>query len=71
MDINVILNVMMELFIIIVIGYFLFKTGIFDKNFNQKLTKLILHVTMPCLILNSVLKQTTKPPVTSPSTQQT
>lgn len=64
MDINVILNVMMELFIIIVIGYFLFKTGIFDKNFNQKLTKLILHVTMPCLILNSVLKQTKKPPIT-------
>lgn len=61
MDIQVIINSMLELFIMILIGYLLFKLGVFDKNFNQKLTKLILHVTMPALIINSVLEQTVKP----------
>ena len=61
MDIQVIINSMIELFIMIFIGYLLFKLGVFDKNFNQKLTKLILHVTMPALIINSVLEQTVKP----------
>ncbi len=61
MDISVIINIMIELFIMIFIGYILFKVKLFDKNFNQKITKLILHVTMPALIISSVLKQTSKP----------
>lgn len=61
MDNQVIINIMIQLFLMIFIGYFLFKIGVFDKNFNQKLTKYILHVTMPALIINSVLEQTTRP----------
>ena len=61
MEIQVIINIMAELFIMIVIGYLLFKVGVFDKNFNQKLTKLILHVTMPALIISSVLSVTSTP----------
>lgn len=61
MDINVIIDVMIELFILIFIGYVLYKFKLFDKSFNQKITKLVLHVTMPALIINSVLEQTSKP----------
>ncbi len=61
MDIQIILNVMAELFIIIVIGFILFKVGVFDKGFNQKLTKLILHVSMPALIVSAVLNLKERP----------
>ena len=56
MDTSVILNQMIILFIMIFIGYFLFKAGIITPEFNRLLTKLILNLTMPCLILNSVLQ---------------
>lgn len=61
MDIHVILNIMAELFILIFIGFILFKFGIFDKGFNQKLTKFILNVSMPALIVSSVLNMTQRP----------
>lgn len=61
MDIQVIIKIMIELMILIFTGYLLFKFGVFDKNFNQKLTKLILHVTMPALIISSVLSASQRP----------
>lgn len=61
MDIQIILNIMAELFVMIVIGFILFKLGVFDKSFNQKLTKLILHVSMPALIISSVLNLRQRP----------
>lgn len=61
MDIQVIIDIMIELFIMIFLGYMLYKIGLFDKGFNQKITKLVLHVTMPALIINSVLEQTSRP----------
>lgn len=57
MDNKVLLTQMAQLFIVIFLGYILGKAKIFTKEFNQKLTKLILDVTMPLMILNSVLTQ--------------
>lgn len=61
MDVSVIIKIMTELFIMMMIGYVLYKTGILDKNTNEKITKLILYVTMPALIVDSVLEQSQKP----------
>ena len=45
----------MELFIIIFVGYFIYKAKIVDDNFTKKFTKLVLDVTLPAMILASVL----------------
>jgi hypothetical protein len=44
-------------------GYLLYKIKIFNTEVNQKLTKLLLNVSMPALIISSVLEQTERPPV--------
>ena len=46
---------MVELFIIIFVGYFIYKAKIVDDNFTKKFTKLVLDVTLPAMILASVL----------------
>lgn len=58
MDLLVIIRQLVQLFLMLFLGYFLCKAGIFDRHTNQKMTKLCLYVTTPCLILNSVLQQT-------------
>ena len=55
MDIMVLLNQMIILFLLMFLGFFLSKTGIMTDHFNKQLTKLILDITTPCLILSSVL----------------
>lgn len=55
MNLSVITNQLIVLFLIILLGYLLYKTGIMTESFNKQLTKLVLHVTMPALILDSVL----------------
>lgn len=57
MDIFVIVKQLVQLFLMLFLGYFLCKAGIFDRHTNQKMTKLCLYVTTPCLILTSVLQQ--------------
>lgn len=54
MDINVVINQMVQLFMILGLGYFLNKLKLFDTILNQKLNKLLLNVTTPALILASV-----------------
>lgn len=54
MDINIVINQMLQLFIILGLGYFLNKIKIFDDTLNQKLNKLLLNVTTPALVLASV-----------------
>ena len=54
MDIQVILNQMIILFLIMVIGYITNKAGILDQTQNQKMSSLVLNVTSPALILSSV-----------------
>ena len=55
MDIQVILNQMIQLFLIMSVGYILYKIKILDVDFNKKLTKLLLNVTLPALIIHSVM----------------
>lgn len=55
MDISVLINQMITLFLMMLLGYILYKIHIMNDTFNQQVTKLILHVTTPCLILSSVL----------------
>lgn len=61
MDINVLINQLIQLFLIICLGYFMNKAGIIDTHFNQKGAKLIINVTMPAMIISSVLSLTERP----------
>ncbi|MGN0297737.1 MAG: AEC family transporter [Lachnospiraceae bacterium] len=54
MDIQVTFQVMLKLFIILVIGYVLNKTDILDQATNKKISKLIVNVTAPMLIVSSI-----------------
>lgn len=55
MSISIILNQLITLFLLMTLGFALFKLGMMPREFNQRLTKLLLNVTMPALIINSVL----------------
>lgn len=61
MDINVLVNQLIQLFIIICLGYLMHKVKIIDSNFNQKGSKLIINLTMPAMILSSVLSLKERP----------
>lgn len=58
MDIKVILMQMIQLFMVMALGYLLYKIKILDDDFNKKLTSLLLSVTTPALIISSVLSTT-------------
>ena len=64
MDISILITQMTKLFIIIILGYIIFKIKLVDDNFIKKFTKLILNVTMPCMILASVIKVEERQPIT-------
>ncbi len=49
---------MIQLFLIMALGYLLYKIHFTDKELNRKLTRILLDVTMPALILSTVLEQT-------------
>lgn len=55
MDISVIINQLIQLFVMIFLGYLLCSIGILDHHTNQRMTKVIIQLTSPCLILSSVL----------------
>ena len=55
MDITIIINKMIQLFLVLALGYLLQKIGQMDKSFNKKLTSLLLNVTTPAMILHAVL----------------
>ncbi len=57
MEVEVILHQMLQLFIIMFLGYILYKVKLIDRDMIKKLTKLLLHVTLPAMILASVLEQ--------------
>lgn len=58
MDIQVIVLQMIQLFLVIALGYLLLKIKILDVDFNKRLTTLLLSVTTPALIVSSVLSTT-------------
>lgn len=55
---------MVQLFLVIGLGYFLFKVKILDVELNKRLTTLLLTVTTPALIISSVLSTTEYLPFT-------
>ncbi|MGM9935908.1 MAG: AEC family transporter [Candidatus Ornithomonoglobus sp.] len=56
MDIKILITQMAELFIIMLLGYLVYRIKLVDDHFVKKFTKLILDVTLPAMILASVLK---------------
>lgn len=58
MDIWLIARIMLKLFLIMALGFVLAKTGIIDKHTNTKLSGLISKITMPLLVISSVLSST-------------
>ena len=54
MDIMVLVNQLIQLFLLMGLGYFIYKIKIMDADFNKKLTNFVLKVTMPCMIIASV-----------------
>ncbi len=56
MDIQILISQMIQLFLVIIIGYIIYKLKVVDDNFTNKFSRLILDVTMPCMVLGSVLK---------------
>ena len=56
-DIVVISNQMIKLYLIICVGFMLYRIKLIDEEFRHKLTKLLLNVTMPALMLSSVMKE--------------
>lgn len=63
MDLGILTNQLIQLFLVICMGYLLYKINIFNVEVNQKLTKLLLNVSLPAMIVSSVFEQTERPPV--------
>lgn len=56
MEISVLINQLIQLFILMGVGYFVYKIKIMDADFNKKLTNFVLKVTLPCMIIASVFE---------------
>jgi len=52
---------MVELFLIVIVGYVASKCGVLGKDARKMLSSLVLNVTLPAMILNSVLGQESLP----------
>lgn len=48
-------EVMVILFIMVILGYVLYKLGYMGDKFEQKLSAIVIDVTCPALILSSVM----------------
>lgn len=57
MDFMYVFEKMIELFLIVIVGYIACKFKIFDKEARVKVTKLVLNITLPAMILSSVMTQ--------------
>lgn len=55
MDMNAILTQMAVLFIILAVGYIANKVNVLPIAASRMLSKLVMHVTLPCLVLHSVM----------------
>lgn len=54
MDIMVVFQTMLKLFLLLVLGFVLFKCHIFDEYTNKKISALIVNVVSPMLIISSI-----------------
>ena len=55
MKITLLLGTMSSLFSALAVGFFGAKLKLIDQDFNRKLSKLLLALIHPCMILSSVL----------------
>lgn len=55
-DMNVLVNQLIQLFLIICVGYLVFKVKVFNESVNKHLNGFVIHVTLPLMIISSVLK---------------
>ncbi len=60
MEIEIVLHQMVQLFIMMALGYLLYKVRLMDEAFNKKLTKLLLNCTLPAMIMASVFEQSSE-----------
>ena len=51
-------SAMATLFILLALGFIARKTGIVDDSFDTTLSKVVMTITCPAMILNSVLSST-------------
>ena len=51
MDIMVVFQTMLKLFLLLILGFVLFKCHIFDEYTNKKISALIVNVASPMLII--------------------
>ena len=58
MSVMIVLTQMIKLFLIMCLGFGLYKWNIFDQHTKQHLTKLLLYVTTPALIIHSFVENT-------------
>jgi predicted permease len=61
MNFSSVLFKMIELFIVIIIGYIGCKCKVLDKEARYKLSRIVLYITLPATILSSVLNQNELP----------
>lgn len=54
MDIMIVFQTMLKLFLLLVLGFVLFKCHIFDEYTNKKISALIVNVASPMLIISSI-----------------
>ena len=57
MDFYTIINQIAVLFTVLFLGYFIKKKDIIDEHTNRKLSSFVIKVTVPCLIINSMMEQ--------------
>lgn len=60
-DMSVLVNQLIQLFLIICTGYFIYKINILNDTVNKHLNSFIINVTMPLMIISSVWSMSTKP----------
>lgn len=58
MDVMVVINQMLQLFIIIGLGYFMQKKKILNDEINSKLNYIVISITTPAMIFSSVCTTT-------------
>lgn len=54
MDIMVVFQTMLKLFLLLILGFVLFKCHIFDEYTNKKISAIIVNVASPMLIISSI-----------------
>ncbi len=57
MVLSVIIDQMIQLFLVILLGFFLRRIGLLSPQADSLLTRLLLNVTLPAMVLDSVLTQ--------------